>query len=181
MKRPPVAVLDTCVLVPMPLADTLLRLAESPALFDAKWTDEILAEMTGVLIRRFAKTPARARYRAEAMRTYFPHAIVDGYQPLVSQMPNHPKDRHVLAAAIACKADYLVTFNLRDFPSDVAGEHTLVVGPSAFLKILWRADGSALKSRLQEQAAAIGFELEELLDRLAYSVPAFVDLLRKQE
>jgi hypothetical protein len=31
MKHRPVALLDACVLVPMPLADTLLRLAEPPA------------------------------------------------------------------------------------------------------------------------------------------------------
>jgi hypothetical protein len=54
------------------------------------------------------------------MRKFFPQALVYGYQPLISQMDNHPKDRHVLAAALACKSDYLVTFNLRDFPRRLA-------------------------------------------------------------
>lgn len=36
-------VLDTCVLVPMPLCDTLLRLAEEPALYLPKWSDDIFA------------------------------------------------------------------------------------------------------------------------------------------
>jgi hypothetical protein len=35
-------VLDACVLIPMPLADTLLRLAGGPRLFLPKWTDQIL-------------------------------------------------------------------------------------------------------------------------------------------
>ncbi len=164
----------------MPLADTLLRLAEPPAVFDARWSEDILGEMSRTLVRRFAKTPANARYREAAMRKFFPHALVCGYEPLVSQMGNHPKDRHVLAAALTCKADYLVTFNLRDFPA-MAGDHTAVVGPSAFLKTLWKLDRSAIDVRLREQAAAIGFGVEELLDRLAQSIPAFVELLRSRD
>jgi predicted nucleic acid-binding protein len=180
MKHRPVALLDACVLVPMPLADTLLRLAEPPAVFDARWSEDILVEISRTLVRRFAKTPADARYREAAMRKFFPHALVYGYQPLISQMGNHPKDRHVLAAALACKADYLVTFNLRDFPA-TAGDLTTVVGPSAFLKTLWKHDRSAIEGRLRDQADAIGFGVEELLDRLAQSVPAFVELLRSRD
>jgi hypothetical protein len=135
--------------------------------------------MSRTLVRRFAKTPANARYREAAMRKFFPHALVHGYQPLIKQMGNHPKDRHVLAAALAGKADYLVTFNLRDFPATV-GELT-VVGPSAFLKTLWKLDRSAIEARLREQADAIGFGVEELLERLAQSVPAFVELVRSRD
>ena len=164
----------------MPLADTLLRLAEPPALFDARWSEEILTEMSRALVRRFAKAPAKARYREATMRSFFPHAIVDGYQPLVSHMRNHPKDRHVLAAALTCRADYLVTFNLRDFPA-TAGNSTTIVGPSAFLKNLWRLDRSAIERRLQGQADAIAISMDMLLDRLARSVPAFVELVRKRD
>lgn len=180
MKHRPVALLDACVLVPMPLADTLLRLAEPPAIFEARWSEEILAEMSRTLVRRFAKSPAKARYRETAMRSFFPQAMVDGHQPLIDQLRNHPKDRHVLAAALACNADFLVTFNLRDFPT-AAGHHTAVVGPSTFLKSLWRLDRSAMQSRLQEQADAVGFGLDELLNSLVQSVPAFVELLRKPD
>ena len=40
-----VAVLDTCVLAPMPLCDTLLRLAEEPAFYTPKWSGDILREL----------------------------------------------------------------------------------------------------------------------------------------
>jgi hypothetical protein len=39
------AVLDACVLVPMPLCDTLLRCAEDPGLFRALWSEQILEEV----------------------------------------------------------------------------------------------------------------------------------------
>lgn len=38
-------VLDSCVLLPMPLADTLLRIADEPRLYVPKWSDEIMAEV----------------------------------------------------------------------------------------------------------------------------------------
>jgi len=46
---------------------------------------------------------------------------LDGHQPLIPalELPD-PDDRHVLAAAINCEADLILTFNLDDFP-----EHTL--------------------------------------------------------
>jgi len=31
-------------------------------------------------------------------------------------MTNHPKDRHVLAAAVRCNAEVIVTHNVKEFP-----------------------------------------------------------------
>jgi hypothetical protein len=39
------ALLDACVLVPMCLCDTLLRLAEEPAMYRPLWSNEILQEV----------------------------------------------------------------------------------------------------------------------------------------
>ena len=50
------------------------------------------------------------------MAAYFPDARVTSYEELIGSMTNHPKDRHVLAAAVAGRADMLVTENLKDFP-----------------------------------------------------------------
>ena len=93
-------------------------------------------------------------------------------------MENHPKDRHVLAAAVVYKADYLVTFNLRDFPASAADQfHIDVVGPSTFLKMLWALDQSVVELRLKEQASAIGVPIDLLLERLAKLVPGFVNVV----
>ena len=85
----------------MPVADTLLRLAEPPALYEARWSSEIMAEVTRTLVSRFGKTPQKALYREAAMREFFPDSMVENYQRLIPEMETHPKDRHVLAAAVA--------------------------------------------------------------------------------
>ncbi len=161
----------------MPLADTLLRLAEPPGLYEARWTDEILGEVSRTLVGRFGKLAEKARYREAAMREFFPDSLVANYETLVAEMKNHPKDRHVLAAAVACRADCLLTFNLKDFPSAI-GE-TEVIGPSTFLKRLSDFDRAVVEERLRGQAGAIGITIDTLLDRLAVSVPGFVASFRR--
>ena len=180
MAKRPVAVLDACVLVPMPLADTLLRMAEPPALYEARWTVQILSEVTRTLVSRFGKSPEKALYREASMREFFRDSLVEGYERLVAEMENHPKDRHVLAAAVACRGDCLVTFNLKDFPSKAADKHGVaVIGPSTFLKNLCALDRAVVAQRLTAQAAAIDVTVEDLLGRLANSVPGFVSEFRK--
>jgi predicted nucleic acid-binding protein len=165
----------------MPLADTLLRLAELPPVYEARWTDEILGEVTRTLLGKFGRSPAKVAYRELRMRASFPDAIVQGYEPLISTMENHPKDRHVLAAAVRCEADYLVTLNLKDFPAKAVEKYAVqVVGPSAFLRQLWAINGIGVRERLREQTAGIGTPITRLLDRLAESVPAFVSEIRSE-
>jgi predicted nucleic acid-binding protein len=166
----------------MPLADTLLRLAEPPALYEPRWTNEILEEVTRTLVGRFGKTPEKARYRETALREFFPEAIVENYAHLAAEMKNHPKDRHVLAAAVACSADSLVTFNIKDFVLPGADALKVnVFGPSTFLKHLAAVDHAVVEERLGEQAAAIRIGVNDLLDRLASSVPGFVGFFRERQ
>lgn len=46
--------------------------------------------------------------------------LVEGFEGLIASidLPD-PDDRHVLATAIHCGADTIITFNLKDFPADV--------------------------------------------------------------
>jgi predicted nucleic acid-binding protein len=52
------------------------------------------------------------------LKSYFEDAWVEGYEALIPSMANDPKDRHVLAAAVRCGADVIVTFNLQHFPEE---------------------------------------------------------------
>ena len=62
------AVLDACVLIPMPLADTLLRMAESPSLFSPKWSQSVMDEVSRNFIQKWGM-PAGKAQRRESCRT----------------------------------------------------------------------------------------------------------------
>ena len=116
----PVYVLDACVLYPVVLRDLLLTLATLDA-FEPRWTDAILDEMTrNVLADHPSIDQAQFHTRSVgAMRRAFPSASVEEYEHLIDQMDNHPKDRHVAAAAVHVGASALVTYNVRDFDSEL--------------------------------------------------------------
>jgi len=122
------ALLDSCVLVPSHLRDVLLETA-NPGVYRALWSEEILTELErtlGTLRDRRGidgqETEAYVERLLRPMRTAFPDAVVGGWQPLVAtfDLPdsNH---RHVVAAAVAGRADVLVTQNLKHFPPDRLG------------------------------------------------------------
>jgi hypothetical protein len=77
-------------------------------------------------------------------------------------------DRHVLAAALACVADSIVTFNTRDFPPDVLRPFGVVaVTPDAFA--ISFMDSGIVLSVAREHRAALRqphLSAEEYLDAL---------------
>ena len=117
--------LDTCVLLKSYLCDTLLSVAEAGT-FRPLWSDDILTELRRNLVRSGAKQEA-VEHRLGQMAEAFPDARVTGYESSISSMTNHPKDRHVLAAAVIGRADVLVTENLRDFPAGAVQRYDIEV------------------------------------------------------
>ena len=174
-------VLDACVLIPMPLADTLLRLAGDPRLYLPKWTDQIMAEVSRNLQENFGLSAEQTSYRESEIRKHFGEAWVEGYEDLISSMTNHEKDRHVLAAAVRCGAETIVTYNLRDFPRPALAPYSITAqGPSTFLKNLYGLDPDAVMRTLEQQAAAIEKTFDYLIERLRVNVPGFVRTLTQQ-
>ena len=57
-------VLDACVLAPMPICDTLLRLAEEPSFYIPKWSGHILAEVRSTLTK---PSPAPAKTKPKTL------------------------------------------------------------------------------------------------------------------
>jgi hypothetical protein len=88
-------------------------------LFQPKWTERIHDEWMRNLLR---KRPDLMRERVERTRTLMDRHGGDWQVPpykhlvLTLSLPD-PDDRHVLAAAIASGAAFIVTTNLRHFPA----------------------------------------------------------------
>lgn len=177
---PYIAVLDTCVLAPMPLCDTLLRLAEDPAVYVPRWSADILRELRSTLVR-MGYTSAQAERRATAMNSAFEEATVKGYEKLVGSMTNDVKDRHVLAAAVRCGAHAIVTANTRDFRPDAVKPYAInVLTPDDFLVCLFHLHGDLLVAKLATQAEVRGVSIAQLFDRLERNAPECISLLRRR-
>jgi hypothetical protein len=97
-------ILDANVLYSIAMSDALMEVAAT-GIYAAKWSKEIDCEW----IRNLAKNKNRL------------------------DLPD-PKDRHVLAAAIAGHVDSIVTQNLKDFPTSVLEPLNItVLHPDEFL------------------------------------------------
>ena len=114
-----VVVYDACALYGNTARDLLIRIART-RLVQAKWTNHILDELDrGLADRRGIPEDKRHRLRL-LMNAAVADCLVEGYGPLIDslKLPD-PDDRHVLAAAIKCGAQVIVTSNVNDFPSEV--------------------------------------------------------------
>lgn len=178
------AVLDANVLYPFSLRDSLLRLAELE-LYTPLWSARILEEMTRNLVEKRITEEQAARIE-QAMRQAFEEAEVDPaeIERLEPAMTNDPKDRHVLAAAVAADSELIVTFDLDDFPPEACDPVGVeAIHPDDFLLDLYDLDPEAVRAALEQQAADLNppWKLDELLGALTKAgVPRFVDAIRRQ-
>lgn len=177
------AVLDASVLYPLPLRDTLLRVAETE-LYDPYWSEGILDEVVRNLVADARASEEQARRLTDAMAAAFDGAAVpqDAIDQLEPAMINDEKDRHVLAAAVVSRAQAVVTLNLKDFKSEACEPFAIEpLHPDAFLLDLYALDSQEVYQAVERQAAVLRrppMSLDELLDRLAVTVPEFAARLR---
>lgn len=112
-----VVLLDANVLYPFRKRDVLLRFYNA-GLFRARWSEEILSEWTRNLLEDRPELKASIYSQQATLRKVFPDALVSGYEPLEAGLDLPDKgDHHVLAAAIQCGAQHIITDNIRDFPA----------------------------------------------------------------
>lgn len=151
------AVIDACVLRPLPIADLLLRTAES-GLYRARWSAEIQDEWARSVVRdRPAIDRTRLDARNAAMNRALPDACIAGYEHFIDaiDLPD-PKDRHVVAAARRAHAQVIVTYNLRDFPADTLNRFGLhAQHPDSFLRHLIDLEPAVVASASRQIIAAL--------------------------
>lgn len=144
------AVLDACVLYPTVLREILTGAAAGGA-FTPLWSARILEEWARVAARTGVEAVARGEIAL--LRARFPAAEVAEGEAQAYDLPD-PGDRHVLAAAVAGRADAILTYNLRDFPSRALAPHGLrAVHPDDFLMDLWLAHRAAVEARVEAERA----------------------------
>lgn len=146
------AVFDACVLYPAPLRDLLMSVAMTEQ-FRARWTDEIQGEwVRNLLANRDDLTEEQLQRTVELMNQAVPDCLVENHEELIDslELPD-PDDRHVLAAAIMCQADVIVTNNLKDFPQAVMDKyHIDVQSPDVFLNHLFDLNSVAFCKAVHE-------------------------------
>jgi hypothetical protein len=147
------------------VGELLLRLAARPtvdaptfggAAFHATWTQLIVDEYFEDLVRRRPDLDREA-LRQRSRWVCAGVDMVSGHEPLIAgiELPKAER-RHVLAAAIRCGAQAIVTFTPEDFPDGVL--HTYqgleALHPDVFVVNQLDHDSSTVWSVCQEQAAA---------------------------
>ncbi len=176
-------VLDSCVLYPMYLRDTLLRAAEA-GLYQVRWTEEILDGTFRNLVEDGCISPEKAQQLNHVMNRAFPEALIEMTDDLVPCLDNHEGDRHVLAAALVGKAEVIVTDNLRHFPRKSLDKFNVTAqSADEFLVSLLDLSGDQMLSIITKQVEDLKnpqMEIEELLDLLEKCVPKFAIACRKR-
>lgn len=174
------AVLDTSVLYPPYLRDTLLLAAEQ-GVYEPIWSALILDELRRNVLE-YGATPARVERTIVLMRRQFPRAEHAVARTAIEQMTNAPEDRHVAALAVATAASAIVTANLRDFPRASLAPYGIVAqSPDDFLVRLFNADVERIRRILADQVARYrtpAMSFDHLLDRLSVHAPTLVLRLR---
>jgi predicted nucleic acid-binding protein len=155
------------------LRSLILHLAQTK-LFRARWSDAVHEEWVRSLLKN---RPDLAAEDLANTRRMMDEAVLDalvtGYAPLIPAMDlPDPDDRHILAAAVVCKASCIVTFNLTDFPPERLAPYGLhAVHPDDFLLDVESIDPATF-------AAAVRDDLDHYRAPLL-DLPEYVVALRR--
>jgi hypothetical protein len=173
--EPLVAVYDACVLYPDFLRSFLVYLGihgRRQGVLRVKWTGRIHREWMRAVLRR---NPHLSRDKLRRTRRLMDQHVrgcrVRGYLRWERRLTlTDPDDRHVLAAALACVADVIVTFNTSDFPPSALGPFGVVAAtPDAFVSQL-RDTGIVVAAAAEHRGS---------LRRPAMSPTEYLDALRR--
>jgi len=135
MEDPIIAIYDANILYPAPLRDLFIRLAHA-GLVRARWTDMIHDEwIRNVLEDQPHLTAEKLDRTRNLMNEAVRDCLVTDFQDLIESLSLPDlDDRHVLAAAIRARAGAILTYNLKDFPTETLGHYDIeAIHPDDFL------------------------------------------------
>ena len=171
---------DACVLYPASIRDLLIELART-GLFRAKWTARIHSEWIDAVLReRSDLSRPQLEHVARLMDRAVLDCVVTDFETLEPgfALPD-PNDNHILAAAIHCGAQEIVTFNLKDFPEQSLRPYGIqAIHPDQFVGHLFDLNDEAvceavrrIRRRLTKPARS-ALEIIETYERNGLAVSA---------
>ena len=166
-------VYDACVLYPPSLRDLLTRLALTD-LFKARWTDQIHEEWINAVLRQGKHDRSKLERSRDLMDKHVLDAKVYNYESLIEglTLPDQD-DRHVLAAAIKANADAIISFNAKDFPSQVLKQYDIeLIHPDDFIYYQFELNTALCCQVVKGQRLA--------LKNPPQTTEAFLTILKKQ-
>jgi len=181
------AVFDACVLYSAPLRDFLLRLAEDE-LIEPFWSEEIQNEWTRSLLRNQPELKWESlEWTCREMDRHFPSGLIRGHEIITPTLTlPDPNDRHVLAVAIHTQAEYIVTFNLDDFPNTILLSYGIkAVSPEEFVLQLIQDDSLHVLQTVRKHRLSLKRPPKTVDEYLAtlekQRLPKIVAFLREHE
>jgi len=160
--------IDACVLYPTVMREVLIGVA-AQGVFEPLWSACILEEWARAAARLGDGFEDMARGEIALLNANWPNAEI-AYSPDIEaglHLPD-PDDTHVLAAAIAGKADVLLTMNLKDFPTRAVSAQGVV-----------RRDPDSLLREMFEQNPEIVGLVAENVRQVAESLSGMPQDMRK--
>ncbi|WP_375281658.1 RSP_2648 family PIN domain-containing protein [Pseudooctadecabacter sp.] len=139
--------IDACVLFPTVMREVVLGVAEQ-GLFEPRWSPRILEEWARAARKIGPEGETIARGEIALLNARFARAEVKIPQGIEARLwlPD-TNDIHVLAAAVGCSADAIMTVNAKDFPKDILGDEGLDrIDPDGFLITLAQSHPEAVRT-----------------------------------
>jgi len=165
------ALFDANVLYSVYLRDVIAESGIS-RMFDPLWSNHILDETERALMRRLPKAGENFHRIRTLLHETFPDSLVNVTSTNdVDFGCLDPDDNLIVAAAVIGKADALVTFNIKHFPSDLSQRLGITVTtPDHFLTSVFMENqelASLAISNLLESYTQPQMDVEALAKRLS--------------
>lgn len=148
------AVLDASVLAASATRDILVRLAQT-GIFSGRWTERALDEMEQAIVDRRPPVADTLGTTRELMCEVVRDCMITDYEDLVCAVDLPDPDRClVVAAAIKCGAQVIVTGDSAQYPDSIIGKYGIEAqSADQFLMHLMHLDSPRVVAAVQRSAA----------------------------